>query len=141
MTDSTISEPAVSAIASSADHDPRQQLRAIIESLADGIVIVDRSGVIRFANPAAGRLFTRSPEALVGTPLGTPVVGGEKTEMEIVRRGGGEVVYAELRVVNAHWDGEAVELVSLRDVTDRKMAAERERQLTEERSAIEGLLK
>ena len=32
------------------------RLRAIIESLADGIVIVDHGGVIRFANPAAARL-------------------------------------------------------------------------------------
>ena len=129
------SEPLSSAGDQTADGSPSQQLRAIIESLADGIVIVDRSGVIRFANPAAGRLFTRTPEALVGTPLGTPVVAGEKTEMEIVRRGGGEVVYAELRVVNTHWDGEAVELVSLRDVTDRKYAEERSRQLAHERDA------
>ena len=117
------------------DQRPGPQLRAIIESLADGIVIVDAQGVIQFANPAAGRLFTRTPEALVGTSLGTPVVGGETTEMEIVRRGGGEIVYAELRVVETEWEGAAVKLVSLRDVTDRKYAEERSRQLTHEREA------
>ena len=111
------------------------RLRAIIESLADGIVIVDRAGVIRFANPAAARLFTRNPEALVGTSLGTPVMAGETTEMEIVRRGGGEVVYAELRVVDTEWEGETAELVSLRDITDRKYAEERSRQLSHEREA------
>ena len=115
--------------------NPWGRLRAIIERLADGIVIVDRSGIIRFANPAAARLFTRSPEALVGTPLGTPLTAGETTEMEIVRRGGGEVVYAELRVVDTEWEGETVELVSLRDVTDRKYAEERSRQLSHEREA------
>jgi signal transduction histidine kinase len=135
VTDSTTSEPEASTGDRTAHQDPRSQLKAIIESLADGIVIVDRNGVIRFANPAACRLFTRSPEALVGTPLGTPVVGGETTEMEIVRRGKGEIVYAELRVVDAHWDGEDVELVSLRDVTDRKYAEERARQLAHERDA------
>src|SRR4051812_20496789 len=82
----------------SPDQGPWRQLRAIIERLADGILIVDREGMIRFANPAAGLLFNRAAESLVGTPLGTPVVGGGTTEMEIVRRGGGEVVYAELRV-------------------------------------------
>ena len=121
--------------ASAPGESPWSQLRAIIESLADGIVIVDRAGVIRFANPAAARLFTRSPEALVGTQLGTPLVAGETTEMEIVRRGGGEVVYAELRVVDINWEGEIVELVSLRDITDRKYAEERAKQLSHERDA------
>jgi PAS domain S-box-containing protein len=135
VSDSILSEPETALGDQRADQNPRTQLRAIIESLADGIVIVDRDGVIRFANPAAGRLFTKSPEDLIGTPLGTPVVGGEKTEMEIVRRGENEVVYAELRVVDTTWDGEAVELVSLRDVTDRKYAEERSKQLAHERDA------
>lgn len=114
---------------------PWSQLRAIIESLADGIVIVDPRGAIRFANPAAARLFNRTPEQLIGTLLGTPLVAGETTEMEIVRRGGGDIVYAELRVVETPWEGETVELVSLRDVTDRKNADERVRQLVHEREA------
>jgi signal transduction histidine kinase len=135
VTDSTSTGLAAAAGEQTADHGPRGQLRAIIESLADGIVIVDQRGVIRFANPSAGRLFTRDPEELVGRQLGTPVVGGDTTEMEIVRRGGGEVVYAELRVVDIKWEGESVELVSLRDVTDRKYAEERARQLAHERDA------
>jgi signal transduction histidine kinase len=119
----------------SPDGESWNRLRAIIESLADGIVIVDSRGFIRFANPAAARLFTRSPEALLGTSLGIPLVAGETTEMEIVRRGGGDVIYAELRVVDTEWQGETMELVSLRDVTDRKYAEERSRQLSHEREA------
>ena len=134
MTDSTPS-PAVLSDVDSPEANPWGRLRAIIESLADGIVIVDRRGVIRFANPAAARLFMRSPEALVGTPLGTPALAGATTEMEIVRRGEGEVVYAELRVVDTEWEGETMELVSLRDITDRKYAEERSRQLSHEREA------
>ena len=118
-----------------AGNEPWSQLRAIIESLADGIVIVDPRGAIRFANPAAGRLFNRTPEQLIGTMLGTPLVAGETTEMEIVQRGGGDIVCAELRVVETQWEGETVELVSLRDVTDRKEADERARQLAHEREA------
>ncbi len=133
MTDPT--ERPASPPANSTGDGPWNQLRAIIESLADGIVIVDELGVIRFANPAAAKLFTRSPEALVGTELGSPLVAGETTEMEIVRRGGGELVYAELRVVHTDWDGEPAELVSLRDITDRKYAEERSRQLAHERDA------
>lgn len=81
------------------------RLRPIIESLPDGIVIVDRSGDIRFANPAAARLFNRPAEELIGTPFGTPLTAGETTEMEIFRRGGGDLAYAELRVVDTDWEG------------------------------------
>jgi PAS domain S-box-containing protein len=110
-------------------------LRAIIERLPDGIVIVDRQGTIRFANPAAERLFDRSADDLVGTSFGFPVVVGETTEIDIVQRGGGGVVYGELRVVETEWEAEQVQIVSLRDITDRKQAQERAQQLSVEREA------
>src|SRR6266480_7156791 len=110
-------------------------LRAFIERLPDGIVVVDSHGTIRFANPAAERLFDRSAEDLVGTAFGFPVVVGETTEIDIVQRGGGGVVYAELRVVETEWEDEQVEIVSLRDITDRKQAQERAQQLAFEREA------
>lgn len=121
------------------DTEPRtnqpSSLRAIIERLPDGIVVVDSHGAIRFANPAAERLFDRSADDLVGTSFGFPVVVGETTEIDIVQRRGGGVVYAELRVVETDWDDEQVEIVSLRDITDRKQAQERAQQLAFEREA------
>src|SRR6266568_2181124 len=110
-------------------------LRAIIERLPDGIVVVDSHGTIRFANPAAERLFDRSADDLVGTSFGFPVVVGETTEIDILQRGGGGVVYGELRVVETEWEDEQVQLVSLRDITDRKQAQERAQQLAFEREA------
>jgi len=110
-------------------------LRAIIERLPDGIVVVDGQGVIRFANPAAERLFDRRAHDLVGTFFGFPVVVGETTEIDIVQPGGGGVVFAELRVVETEWDEEQVQIVSLRDITDRKQAEERAQQLVYEREA------
>src|SRR3954469_251894 len=110
-------------------------LRAIIERLPDGIVVVDSQGVIRFANPAAERLFDRRSDDLVGTAFGFPVLVGETTEIDIVQRRGGGVVYAELRVVETEWDDEQVQIVSLRDITDRKQAQERAQQLAYEREA------
>ena len=110
------------------------RLRSIVERLADGVVIVDSTGVIRFANPAAEQLFGRNRTQLLGAPLGFPVVASESTEIEVVRPSG-ESVGTELRVVEVEWRGEPALLVSLRDVTDRKRAAERERQLQRERTA------
>jgi signal transduction histidine kinase len=110
-------------------------LRAIIERLPDGIVIVDCHGTIRFANPSAERLFDRPAEDLVGTSFGFPCVVGETTEIDILQRGGGGFVYAELRVVETDWEDEQVQLISLRDITDRKRAEERAQQLLFEREA------
>jgi PAS domain S-box-containing protein len=118
----------------------QNRLRAIVERLADGILVVDGAGVIRFANPAAEHLFGRSARDLVGTELGFPVLTQETAEVEVVRPGG-ETVTAELRIVEAEWDetaqpdAPAAHLVSLRDITDRKRARERERQLERERAA------
>ena len=109
-------------------------MRSIVERLADGIVIVDATGVIRFANPAAEQLFGRNRDQLVGSQLGFPVVVGESTEVEVVHPGHGAIT-AELRVVDVEWAGAPALLVSLRDITHRKRAAERERQLERERAA------
>ncbi len=135
MTDELPNQAATAAKGITMTSTQGDGLREIIESLADGIVIVDPAGAIRFANPAAGRLFNRAPDELVGTVLGSALVAGETTEMEIVRRGGGTVLHAELRVVKARWEGELVDLVSLRDTTDRRIALERTNQLAHEREA------
>ena len=116
--------------------EEQRRLRSIVDRLADGILVVDTDGIIRFANPAAEQLFGRPEHQLVGTDFGFPVIAGENAEIEVVRPGG-ETITAELRIVDSDWGGEAVpaRLVSLRDITDRKHAAERERQLERERAA------
>jgi signal transduction histidine kinase len=112
----------------------QSRLRTIVERMVDGIVITDREGVIRFANPAAERLFGRPTDDLVGEQLGAPIVRGETSEIEIVRSRD-ELLHGELRVADFEWEGEPSYLISLRDVTDRKRAHERERQLQREQAA------
>lgn len=107
-------------------------LRGIVDRLADGIVIVSEDGRIRFANPAAEALFGRASDELVGQEFGYPLSSTDGTEIEILRRGQG-VIVVELRHVEAAWEDEPAILVSLRDVTDRKRAEERERLLDGER--------
>jgi signal transduction histidine kinase len=111
-----------------------ERLRAIVDRLADGVVLLDRNGTIKFANPAAEDLFGRTVEELAGSDLGFPSMLGDAGEIEVVRPGGATVT-AELRVVETNWDGEEVRLVSIRDITDRKRAAERAMQLERERLA------
>jgi signal transduction histidine kinase len=118
----------------SARRSPQGAVRQIVERLADGIVIVSGEGLIRFANPAAERLFGRTTAELVGEEFGFPLSAREATEIEIVRRDGTPVV-SELRVVETTWDDEPATLVSLRDVTDRKEAQEKTLQLEREKAA------
>ena len=109
-------------------------IRAIVDCVADGVLVVDDRGSIRFANPAASTLFGRDMDDLVGTEFGFPLVAGATTEIEIFRPGG-KLVTAELRVGQSTWDGGPVSVVSLRDITERKHAEETGRQLAEEQMA------
>jgi len=107
-----------------------QNLRRILEANADGIVIVDGEGMVSYANPAAEALFGRRPGELVGSEFGFPLVLGETTEVDLVRpdmQGNGEAAapaVAEIRTVPIEWEGKRACLASLRDITERKRAAE-----------------
>src|ERR1044071_9021591 len=92
------------------------RFRDVIERNADAIVVVDRRGVIRFANATAATLFGRPREALIGSDFGLPFVEGETTEVDLF---GDPPRVAEMRVVASDWDGEAAFIASLRDITER----------------------
>jgi signal transduction histidine kinase len=110
------------------------RLKSIVDQMADGVVIVNRDGMIRFANPAAERLFGRSRDELTNRELGFPVMASATAEVEVVRPNH-QTVTAELRAVDIEWQGESAHLISLRDITDRKRAEERAAQLDRERIA------
>src|SRR5688500_16012873 len=101
--------------------ETRTLVQTIVERVADGLLLVDMSGAIKFANPAAVALFGRSAAELVGTEFGFPIVAGETTEIELVRPGG-TLVTAGLRVTDVPWDGRAARLMSLPDITARAEA-------------------
>lgn len=110
-----------------------EQLRTLITKNADGIVVVDRQGIVRFVNPAAESLFGRKAEALVGEVLGFPVGGSDKTEVD-VRSATGEAAIAQMRVVEIDWESVPAYLISLRDVTETKQL---ERELKQRTADLE----
>jgi len=114
--------------------DPRTLVQTIVERVADGLLVVDASGTIKFANPAAITLFGRAAADLIGTDFGFPIVAGETTEIDLVRPGG-TLVTAELRVTDVAWDGHHAGLISLRDITARKDAEQAARRLAVEQEA------
>jgi len=114
-------------------NEERDLVRTIVAGVADGVLVVDDAGRIRFANPAAGAMCGREVEELIGTEFGFPIVAGKAAEIEIVRPGG--LITAELRISDTSWGGEHVSLVSLRDITERRRAEETARQLAMEQTA------
>lgn len=98
-----------------------KQLRMLITKNPDGIVVVDKQGIVRFINPAALKLFNRKEEELLGEVFGFPVAGGDNTEVDI-STGTGKELIAQMRVVKVDWQGKTANLVTLRDITERKQA-------------------
>ncbi len=107
-----------------------QSLRTVIRENVDGMLVIDREGVVVFANPAAERLLGRAAQTLEGTRLGFPLVPGESSEIDVVA--GPSPRTAEMRVVAIAWEGQPAALAALRDVTDRKRAEDQLRRLSGE---------
>lgn len=101
--------------------------RLLIENTADGILVVDLSGAVLYANPAAGKILGHSREELLHVPLGRPMTWGETAEITVHRPEGGPAD-VEMRVVEVTWDGEPALLASLRDISARRAQEERQRQ-------------
>jgi len=95
------------------------RLKDIIEKNTDSLIIVNKEGNMRFANPAAEALLNRTMEDLLEEPFGFPLSQGGTTEVDIIRKDG-EVALAELRVVETEWEGESAFLACLHDVTEHK---------------------
>ena len=125
------------------------RFRNAIAKNADGIAIVNKQGLVCFANPSAEALFNCKAEQLLGQAFfGNLVVEGSacdiemdsdiipqvgeteaagmrvvQTEVEAIRKHKANAV-VEMRVVETEWEGEMAYLATLRDITDRKRAEE-----------------
>jgi signal transduction histidine kinase len=95
----------------------------IVNADPDGKVIVNREGIILFANPAAKNLFGYSGKKLIGMPIGFPLTSDKPAEVTIHHKDK-EPIMAEMRAVEIEWEDKKANLVSLRDITERKKAEE-----------------
>ena len=95
------------------------RFHSLVINSPDAILVIDLAGIVRFANPAAEMLFDRKQSELIGHSFGFPVVGGETTELDVLRPGG-RLAIAEMRVVDIEWNLQPSQLATLRDVSDQK---------------------
>lgn len=105
--------------------DALANLNLILDTITDGIVVVDQVGVVLYANHSARGIFGR--DGLVGTKLAIPLNPSiEPLEINLVRRGG--LGWAELRSAPLSWQGRSAYVIGIRDITERKLNEDRLRQ-------------
>ncbi len=95
------------------------RFRLLINENADGIVVVNEAGLIRFVNPAAEALFGKPRALLIGMTFPARVTPGETTTIEIAR--GAQTLTVQQHAVETLWNRENVYLVTLRDVTAERL--------------------
>ncbi len=105
-----------------------ENLRRLLLGATEALVVVGDGGAVRYANETAESLFGWPPGAQIGKPFGLPFESGLEVEQEI-RRDDGSVVVAEMRITHVRWRDECARLVSLRDVSERRRAADRQMRL------------
>lgn len=133
--------------AESAVRETAAHLQTILDNIADGVVTIDRGGLIRSANPAVERIFGYRQDELLGRGLGVLMRQGDwaKHEHAVIRfmqEGNSNFFGKVIEVTTARKDGREIslELVvsrmagartefigAFRDVSERK-AAENDRE-------------
>lgn len=96
-----------------------RRFRTVLEKNADGIIIFNQDGIVRFSNHAAEVLFGREKGKLEGEMFGFALIAGETTEVDI-RHPNRTSVSAEMRAVEIDWEGKPAYLASFHDLTERK---------------------
>ena len=91
-------------------------LETLFKRSKDGILGIDREGLVLFANPAAKDMFADQVEDLLGYQIGMPAIEDD-VELRIPR--GDEIRTVEMRSSHMIWEGQPIYLVMLRDVTNR----------------------
>ncbi len=96
-----------------------RQMEKLVEGSPDGMVIVDRSRMVRYANAAALKLFGRKWEQFVGRLFEYELKQDKAVELALPGRAG-EPVAAEMRVAEIEWKGYPAWVATLRDVSELK---------------------
>ncbi len=89
----------------------------VIRAAADGMVVVDAAGVVRFVNAAAEAVLGESALRLLGKPFAHRAQVGESVLLSVPREGRSPAV-VDMRVTEVPWNGSRAALASLRDVTE-----------------------
>jgi PAS domain S-box-containing protein len=112
--------------------DREARVRAVLDSVADGIIIVDECGTIESLNPAAERIFGYSASRVTGQPVESLIIDGlgptEAHEASGRHKDGSLIALdmAESRLVHG---AQQLTILTVHDATERKQAEQRAEQM------------
>lgn len=99
------------------------QIRTLVESLSDGILIVDSGGIVLYGNPIIEELLGRPLDQLYG--LKTPFqVSGKAYENLFWERRNQPPITLSVQTASIRWDGLDAVLLTFRDVTAEQASYE-----------------
>jgi diguanylate cyclase (GGDEF)-like protein/PAS domain S-box-containing protein len=100
--------------------DTLQRLSLILDTITDGILVVDLQGIVLYANRSAELLLERPN--IVGQSLAIPITTGTNLPQDInlIRPSG--FAWAEMRSAPFEWENAPAYVIGLHDITSRKHA-------------------
>ena len=101
----------------------QESLHNVVNKSTEAIIIVDKSGIIKFVNQTAEAILGRSGAELLGEMFGLALTAGEKREVDFIHSDG-KFCICEMRTVELDWYGDPAFFVSIHDITERKQAEE-----------------
>jgi diguanylate cyclase (GGDEF)-like protein/PAS domain S-box-containing protein len=102
------------------------RLQQIVNGTADGILILNREGIVLFSNAAASILFGYPMEDLLGLDMRLPCKIADTNEIQILCKTdrGMTTRNIEMKLSRTLWEGAFAYLATLRDITERKRSEE-----------------
>lgn len=93
-----------------------RRIQSLLDATPDAILVANAEGQVRFVNDAASSLFGRSRAELFAERLSFSAPDGEPVPVTIFGSTG--LRNCEMRLAQLEWDGEPVQLASIRDITE-----------------------
>jgi diguanylate cyclase (GGDEF)-like protein/PAS domain S-box-containing protein len=102
------------------------RLQQIVNGTADGILVLNREGIVLFSNAAAAVLVGHPTEDLLGLDLRLPLKTTDTHEIQVLLKTdrGMATRNIEMKLSRTLWEGAFAYLATLRDITERKRSEE-----------------
>ena len=97
----------------------KAKFKNIIEKIECAVIVVDKEGIVQFANNSSQAFLGAPPEDLIGDNFEFPLEVDQKKKIEVKGMGESKGM-AEMRVIGTEWEGDGAYLVLMHDLIDAK---------------------